>query len=314
MKKLYLLVAFIGSFIITQTAQANSVGLLVGLYNSVSNQLSIVSNTPPVDSKLAKSLNAALSTIQKSGGGTDLVSAVKGLGTVVTTVNRTSVSNALYLEVKATLLSCVAGYASIGHTYSNQVAGLFPSAARTSVLNGVSNLLATLSNISSMPNMATAVKALSGVSKQLTTIQKAVPGAQGAPAPAASVTATVVISGSPNFSFKAQQTVAQHTAGGNFLVNSLQTVVSGASGTLHSLAFGIYGLAPGANIVSGSDGEYSRAGTGTGAGAFSITSSSVHANWDPTHKLISGTFSFNLQEEGGSRTGSVTGSFSVYYP
>src|SRR5882757_9597573 len=136
MKKLLHIVAFVGAFIVTQTAQASG-GFLVGLYNSVSNQLSIVSNTPPVDSRLAKSLNAALSAIQKSGGGADLASAIKGLGSVVKIVNRTSVSNALQGDVHSTLVLCANQYVSAGNTFSNQVAGLFPSAGRTAALNAV---------------------------------------------------------------------------------------------------------------------------------------------------------------------------------
>ena len=313
MKKLFLLVAFIGAFIVNQTARANT-GFLVGLYNSVSNQLFIVSNTPPVDAKLAKSLNSALSSIQKSGGGADLASAIKGLGSVVKIVNRTSVSNALAGSVHATLVSCANQYVTSANTLSNQVAGLFPSTGRTAALNAVSNLLASVAAINANANITAALKALSGLSKQTTTIQKSVTAAQKAPAPAASVTAAINITGSPAFNFKSTQAVAGNTAGGNFFVNSLQTSGSGTGTTPHSFAFGIYGLVSGQNTVSGSDGEYTTGGL-SGSASFSITSSSLHLNWDPAHKFLSGTFSFNLLEEGGTgRTGTVSGNLSVYYP
>jgi hypothetical protein len=314
MKKLFLLVAFIGALLVNQTARANQGGFLVGLYNSVSNQLFIVSNTPPVDAKLAKSLNSALASIQKSGGGVDLPSAIKGLGSVVKIVNRTSVSNALSGDVHATLVSCANQYIGSAITFSNQVAGLFPSKGQTAALNAISNLLTTVASINANANITAALKALTGLSKQTATIQKSVTAAQKAPAPAASITAAINITGLPTFNFQSTQATAGNTAGGNFFVNSLQTSGSGAGTTLHSFAFGIYGLVSGQNTVSGSDGEYSRAGL-SGSISFAITSSSLHLNWDPTHKFLSGTFSFNLLEEGGTgRTGTVTGNLSLYYP
>jgi hypothetical protein len=313
MKKLLLIVAFIGALTVTQSAQAG-VQLLSGLYNSVSNQLFIVSNTAPVDKKLAKSLNAALAAIQKSGGGPDTASATKGLGSVVKIVNRTSVSNAVASSVHDTIVSIAGQYVGTANNFSNQLSTSFPSAAQTKALTGISNLLASVNGIGANPNLAAALKVLTGFTKQVLTIQKGVTAAQKAPAPASSVTATIVISGSPNFSFKAKQSVLQHTAGGNFLLNSSETTGSGTGTTLHSLAFGIYGLVSGANVVSGSDGEYSRVALNAGAGAFSVTTSSLQLNWDDAHKMVSGTFTLGLKEQGtGIRTGSVTGSFTLSY-
>jgi hypothetical protein len=312
MKKLLIVAATVGLFTLTQTARA-AVPLLSGLYNSVSNQLAIVSNTVPVDAKLAKSLTGALSAIQKSGGGTNAATAIKGLGSVVKIVNRTSVSNAVAASVNSTLVSIANQYVGTANTYSNQLSALFPSTARTSAYNGISNLIASVNGIITNNNITVALKALTGLSKQVTTIQKSVTAAQNAPSPSSSVTATILISGSPSFNFVASQSVLQHTTGGNFLLNSAETTGSGTGSTLHSLAFGIYGLVSGANNVSGSDGEYTRVSLGGAAGAFSITTSSLQLNWDDAHKLVSGTFSFGLQEQSGSRTGSISGSFTLYY-
>jgi len=312
MKKLLLLVAVIGILTVTQSAHAG-VQLLADLYNSVSNQLFIVNNTVPVDAKLAKSLNGALSAIQKSGGGPDVTSAIKGLASVVKIVNRTTVSNAVSGSVHSTLVSIANQYVGTANNLSNQVANLFPSTARTATLAGVSNLIASVNGINTNPDINAALKALTGLAKQVTAIQKNVTAAQKAPSPTASVTATISISGSSTFNYQALQSVLQHTSGGNFLLNSAETAGSGTGTMLHSLAFGIYGLVPGPNNVSGSDGEYSRVGL-SGSGAFSITTSSLQLNWDDAHKLVSGTFTFGLQEQGGgSRTGSVSGSFTLYY-
>jgi hypothetical protein len=311
MKKLFLVVAFIGALLITQSAHAG-VQLLSDLYNSVSNQLFIVNNTVPVDAKLAKSLNGALSAIQKSGGGPDAASAIKGLASVVKIVNRTSVSNAVAGSVHSTLVSIANQYLGTANTLSNQVANLFPSTARTATLTGVSNLIASVNGINTNPDINAALKALTGLAKQVTAIQKNVTAAQKAPSPSSSVTATIVISGSPNFNFNASQATLVNTAGGNFALNCAETAGSGTGTMLHSLAFGIYGLVSGPNNVSGSDGEYSRAGL-SGSGAFAVTTSSLQLNWDDAHKLVSGTFTFGLQEESGSRTGSISGSFTLHY-
>jgi hypothetical protein len=315
MKKLLLLIAFIGTSIITQTAHAGP-ALLAGLYNSVSNQLFTVSNTPPVDSKLAKSLNAALSTIQKSGGGADLAAAIKGLGSVVKIVNRTSVSNALQADLHVALGLCVDQYVGQANSYSNQVAGLFPSTARTSALDGISNLLVTLNNIKAMPDLAAAVKALSGVSKQIKSIQKSVTAAQSVPAPASGVTATINIVGTPAFKFNynsLQATAIQNS--GNFGINSGQTVVAGFNTALHNVVFSFNGLVPGANgPVAIVEGAYTKASSDPTAGAFPSTSGTVTATWDPAHKLVTGTFNMTLQEQSGTRTGTMSGSFSLYYP
>jgi len=312
MKKL-LVVAFIGVLTLTQTSRA-AVPLLSGLYNSVSNQLSIVSNTVPVDAKLAKSLTGALSAIQKSGGGTNAATAVKGLGSVVKIVNRTSVSNAVAASVNSTLVSIANQYVGTANTLSNQVANLFPSTAQTAVFNGTSNLIASVNSINSNPDINAALKALTGLAKQVTAIQKNVAAAQKVPSPAASLTATVVISGSPTFNFKAQGLTAQQFSSGNFGINAAQTVVAGFNTALHSIAFGFNGLTPGFNNVVISQGEYSKASSDPTAGAFPSMSGTVQVTWDPAHKLLSGNFACNVSEQGGSRTGSVTGTFSVFYP
>ena len=312
MRKLLFIAALLSAFTLTQTARSQ--GLLVGLYNSVSNQLSIVSNTVPVDTKLAKSLNGVLSTIQKSGGGATLPTAIKSLSAVITTVNRTSVSNALQGSMHSSLLLCVTQYVGNANVVSNQLAGLFPSTSKTLALNALSNLVTSIAILSTNANLSVAVKSLSGLSKQVTTVQKAVVKAQSVPAPAASVTASIVISGTPTFNFKSTTAVAQHTGGGNFLVNSAQTVIAGTASTLHSLAFGLYGLVQGPNTTTNSDGEYSRVSFGGAAGAYEIKSGTVQTTYDPTHKLISGSFVFNIQEQTTLKTGTVTGNFTCYYP
>src|SRR5437763_5033819 len=84
MKKLFLLLGFVGILIFSQNIQAQPI--LSGLYNSISNQLFIVSNSPPVDSKLAKSLNAALTAIQKGSGNTNLITSIKALSSTISII------------------------------------------------------------------------------------------------------------------------------------------------------------------------------------------------------------------------------------
>jgi hypothetical protein len=306
MKKLFLLIAFVGA-LITQPVRAAQ-PILVPLYNSVSNHLAIVSNTPPVDSKLAKSLNAALSAIQKGNNGTDLTSIFKGLAAAIKILDRTSLSNALQGDLHATVLSCVDAETESVNSFSNQVAVAdYPSTAKTTTLNDASNLVVTLANIGANSDNAAAVQALLGLSTQVKAMQKAATAALVAPTPF--VTATITITGSPTFNFKSQEWSALQTSPGNFSIDSIQKT----SAASQQVGFDFGGLVAGENTVSITQGGYTRATKTSPLVEFPSTSGTVQVNWDPTHNFLSGTFTFDVQELGGSRTGTVTGSFTVLY-
>ena len=306
MKKLFFLIVLVGVWITQSVRGAQP--LLVPLYNSVSNQLQIVSNSPPVDSKLAKSLNAALSALQKGNNGTDLTSIFKGLAAAIAILDRTSLSNTLYGDVHTTVLSCVDTYTGSISSFSNSVwVNDFPSAAKTTTLNDASNLVVTLGNIGAMSDNAVAVKDLLGLSNQVKAMQKAATAALAAPTSV--VTATVSITGSPTLNFKSQEQGALQNSPGNFTIESAQK----AGKVQLNVAFDFGGLVAGPNTVAITSGQFARMTGGPTAGTFPSTGGSVQVNWDPAHKFLSGTFTFNVQEQGGSRTGTVTGSFTVIY-
>jgi len=301
-----MLIAFIGVFM-TQAVRANQ-PLLVPLYNSVSNQLAIVSNTPPVDTKLAKSLNATLAALQKGNDGTDLTDITKALGAAIKIVDRTSLSNALQGDLNATMVSVVQVEIDSANSFSNQVAvGDYPSAARTTTLNLSSNLVVTLVNIGAMSDTDAAVKDLLGLTAQRKAIQKAALAALVAPTP--TVTATVTIAGLPTVNFKSQELSALEDSPGSFEIDSIQKTSAIAQG----VGFNFAGLVAGENNVSITQSGYTRNVKNSSVVEFNGTGGSVQVNWDPAHNFLSGTFTFNVQELGGSRTGTVTGSFTVIY-
>jgi hypothetical protein len=311
MKKLFLLAAFIGALIFTQTTQAQPI--LSGLYNSISNQLFIVSNTPPVDSKLAKSLTAALAAIHKSSGNTNLTASIKALSSATSIVNHTSVSNVLQGDLHAAIVLCVDQYVAVATAYSNQVVVLFPSTARTKALDTISNLQVTLADISANPDNAVAVKALSGISKKITAVKKAVAAAEKA-SPTPTVTATASITGLAAFNFQSQSVVGQQVAAGSFNIEASEAAGTGNNAGLYGIVLQFNGCVPGPNNVSVSVAEYRKLGIGSTAGDFLSTGGTVQVDWDPAHKALSGSFTFNVLEQGGSRTGTVTGNFLVFYP
>jgi hypothetical protein len=321
MKKLLFIAAFIGSLIVTPAVHA--VGVLVPLYNSISNQYYLATNTPPVDVKLAKSLNAALSAINKSGGGTNLATAIKALGSAAKVINRTSVSNVLYIDLQGAVAGCIDGFAGSANVYSNLLVTVFPSSQKISAQNAISNLLATLSLAGTTPNISVAVKYLGVAGKQLKSVQKAVTSAQGVPPPAASMTATISVSGASTVNFHTTNAVASQPVPGNFNVIAAQVATSGSGLNTHidnyTISWNMNGLVSGVNNISNPVGSYVRnSGSISGpdpiSGAFPISSGSVQATWDPANLTVYGSFSFNVAETSGAlRAGTVTGTFTLYY-
>jgi hypothetical protein len=307
MKKLLLFIGFIGNLIVTEPVRAAQ-PILVPLYNSVSNQLVIVSNTPPVDTKLAKSLKAALSALQKGNNGTDLTDIFKALSAAIKIVDRTSLSNALQGDLHATVLVCVGVYTDSVNSFSNQLAlTYYPSTARTTALNDASNIVVNLANIGAMPDNAAAVQALLGLSTPVKAMQKVALAALTAPTPTA--TATVTITGLPALNFKSQQVNVQENSPGNFSI----TAIEKSGGTLQELAFDFGGLVAGANNVAITQGGYARGTKTSPLVEFSGTDGTVQVNWDPPLNFLSGTFTLNVQEVGGTVTGTVTGTFIVTF-
>lgn len=307
MKKILPVLAIIFAALAPHTAEAQlTIPFFSDLRVELTNQIAIASSAPTVDTRLIKGLTSTLKTLDKNTN-TSLVLGTKTLGLLVKSLNRSSLSNVFNPGVQLVVDLYVSNYFSAQSDLSARLFSTFPGKARTSAQTAIDKLTAAINAADTNFDSAVAAKALLLAGKSLIRATKSVVKAEAAPAPNASVTATLTRSSGSAVNFESEFGGLQVISAGNFVVN-----VSQLEGTtLHVLFFGLSGLVEGANTVDLSSGTYTI--TSLDEGAYNSTGGSAQVNWDSSNKSVFGTFSFNVQEQDGPRTGTVSGQLTLYY-
>ena len=263
--------------------------------SEITNQLTIASNTVPVDKKLITSLKSALSKLNKPGTAS-LVGDTKLLSTLAPAFNKTSLSNSFYLLFNGAADNYLALLLANAGSSSTALGATYPSSSRTAAQKKLEALFASLVNAGNALDLKTITRLLSSASTALVITDKLIDKAEGVAAPASSTraTMTVTVSGSrpSTSSFKSLLVGAQSTTPGTFLI----IANGGASGAI-SLVFS--GLHSGVNDVSLTGGL---GGVANGAvavryfpspaAAADASSGSAQVTWNPATRTIYGTFSF----------------------
>lgn len=278
--------------------------------SEVTNQLTIASNTLPLNKTLIGQLKATLKVIDKNTTNT-LAPGVKTLGLVTKGLNKTSISNIFDAELQNVVDIYFDILKSNGSSLSNRLVATYPSGPHTSALNNLNQMIAALNSADTNFNTTLASKSLALALKKFVVTEKLTIKAEAAPAPLATVNATITISGSKT-SFKSTLAVAASIVNGIVFINAVQGSTSGTK----SLSFGLTGLVAGANtlpIASGGANQYTYvnfSGVGAYTGhSFDSTGSTATVNYNPATKSLSGSFTFNASEQDGIRTAAITGTF-----
>jgi hypothetical protein len=283
---------------------------------ALTNQLTIASNTAPVNKKLITSLNAALKLVDASGK-TNLANDAKLLAALIPALSKTSVSNVFNPLLDTALDNYLKVLITAAQSASNSLALAYPSAQYKSADKSLATLLATLTKADGTLDLVAASKLISQAVGQLSSAETLIAKAVKVALPPAGVTATVTGASS----WKYTSTVAVATAvgyGGSSVVNSTQPLLKSPYGQ-RGITLVMYGIKSGANTLTvgtGSGGtcqiiisEAYLSGTAIG---YNSKSGTIQVTYNPTSKALVGSFTAVLVNEDDSKKQiNVTGTFSA---
>ena len=304
----------------------------VAVRAEIAAQLTVASNTVPVNKKLIASLKKSLAVLDKPGV-TNLVNDTKVL-TLLTPLTKTSLSNTFNPLLNNSLNDYLALFFSAAANSSNNLAGTFPSGVHTAAGNKLIALYDQLLNADNLSDLIAASKQLAAAAKTLGVVNALVDKAENAPAPRAQYTATVTgaLFGTFNFTPKpAAGFAALHsTVANNLIMNGLNASTSGSGlGTklsVRELYIAIPNLTDGTTTYEVGTGQNSsgkvfvlyhssRSGPGgiDGADAYTAVSGSLTVTVNKAAHTAFGTFSFAApgQDNPAATASTSNGSFSV---
>jgi hypothetical protein len=273
-------------------------------------QITLVTNTLPLDKKLQGALKSALAQIDKPGT-PSLANDLKILGAVVPAINKTSAANVFHASLDGAVNNYLESVYDLADASKTKLAPAYPSKANDSAQKSLDALYATLLSAHSSVDMGAATKLIVKALSQWTATEKLIVSALKVPAPPNGVTANVT--GASKWSFKSTQAVA---VGGypsnNVTVNSVQAILKSPYG-MRSITFSMYGLHEGANTlsVSSSDCIITEVYYGGSAKAFGGSSGTIQVNYNSTTKTVAGTFNLTLHDQDNPGVITATGGFSA---
>jgi hypothetical protein len=268
----------------------------------ITNQLTIASNAPTFDKKLATSLRKSLTLIDKPGK-TSVANDLKVLGLVAKTLNRTSVSNEFDAEFNAAITAYFNDLNAASESSADRLDTTYPGRLREAAAKALQKVLDGLEDGAALSDLVSRAKLLSKVAAAIVRADLAIARAEDAPAPPARIVAQVT--GSLRTSIKTQG--AGIVAGDSLIINGAQT--SGT--TLHQINFVCLAVPEGTSTVNLNGGNVNvvkfpgvAINYGNGTGTATVTRNNVN-------RTAFGTFTFTATGVSGT-TGNitVTGEFS----
>lgn len=297
----------------------------VALRAEIVTQLTLASNTVPVDKKLIASLKKSLAVIDKPGV-TNLVNDTKVL-TLLTPLTKTSLSNTFNPLLNNSLQDFLNVFFAAAANSSNNLAGTFPSGLHTAAGNKLGTFYAQLLNADNLADLIAAAKQLAAAAKTLGVVNALVVKAESVPAPPSF--ADVHVSGAISQGFNTKGKLSgvsgtHYPTTSNFLIiaaayvppvgqrlltlglydipegNSTQTV---GGGGVDAIYFFTAGLPP-----HNSNGSYTaKLSDHKGSGTITI-------NRNSTTKTLTATFNFNAPDDDDTNhVAIVTGDLVFHY-
>jgi hypothetical protein len=315
MKQLGYLIAML---VLLGTLTSNATPLLPYLdpvRTAITNELTIQSNTLPLDKKLITKLNAALKLIDRPGA-TNLLKDAKLLAALVPPLTKSSVSNVFAPLLDQAVDNYLAVLLSAAEGASNSLTVAFPSGVHRSADKALLALSTIMSNAQYTADLLAAAKLVSKGVAKLNQVNVLVTKSLHVAAPPAGVTATV--KGAESWSYRSTGAVATPVINGYSLVNSGQALLRLPFGQ-RTVTLGISGINSGANTLavgSGSGGVCQILVTeifmnGTGA-SYTSQSGTIQVTYNPSTKALVGTFTAVMaKDKDSSKQITITGSFSA---
>ncbi len=308
----YLFITFV-LFAAATHSHAAELPYLSNLRSEITNQLTIASNAIPVNKPLITKLKASLKTVDKNTTNT-LAAGVKTLAVLAPSLNKTTLSNIFDGPLQTVVDIYTTEYLNAHSNLVAQLATAYPSKKQEAALKLLDKLAAAVSAANTNFNSNLAVKALTLASKNLVASSKAVTTAKNVPVPPSKVLATAPKTWAP--SFKSIVAIAVPFPNNFFVINANGTSGTGFGTKIASLTVQLGTLVPGSNnvIIEANSSLYAVAKLGGENQAFNSTGGTAQANWNPATKTISGSFSFNVIQDGTSNTTVIKGTFVTSYP
>lgn len=312
MKRFLTLIALSAAAFLQPAHAATLQPYLDPVRSEITNQLTIASNTVPVDKKLITSLKSALSKLNKPGTAS-LVGDTKLLSTLAPAFNKTSLSNNFYLLFNGAADNYLALLLANAGSSSNALGATYPSGSRTAAQKKLDALFVSLVNAGNALDLKTITKLLSSASTALVITDKLIDKAESVPPPPSSCTARVT--GAVTHSFKDTQVGVSSYGGGNFFVICQQVITRPFGQRIITLGFS--GLVEGNNTLSfagpGADADYVYSQLPLSGESFRAQTGTVQVNYNSAAKILSGTFTFTGEGQENPASATVTGSFVFRY-
>jgi hypothetical protein len=327
--------------LLTVTARADDLPFFSALRGEIVNQLTIASNTLPLDKKLVAALNTNLKLIGRTKA--TLVNGSAALGVLAKNLGRTSLSNT-FLPILADARTAYADALDAEtDALESRLADTIPGKAQAAAQVALNKLQAAIDDSRTNASFTLALKSLSKAAKAVAAAQKAVTKAESAPPGAGFLSATITESNQGVTTFQPARSELANAAeydpfsgefdiivsdgrnlGGGQLQGRVLTFIANLPGAgsytlnLTNVAdsFAIYERVVGRNVNSGNPdidfyeqyATVNQFNTPLGGGALTLT-------LDLEAKIVWGEFTFTatgLNHEGANEpnlTVSITGSF-----
>jgi hypothetical protein len=294
----------------------------------ITNQQAIVSNTVPIDKKLATTLRVSLSKMFNAGP-SDPVKAASALASVASKLGKSSLSNVFGPVLETANDNFLGSLTEGAEGLSDRLAAVFPSRTRTSAEKKLNQVWQQIASGQAEANVVAAAKLIGKALKAIAVTEKLVAKAEDAPLPPAQFTATITGAVLGNFNFTPAPAEALANENGDLLAilavnvklsgSGLNTITTRTLQLFMPIADGthVYDIADlGTNVVVLVYRVAQRSnGSPTASEAYHGATGTVTVTMNTAARTAIGTFSFVGPAEGDSGTtaSSADGTFSVVW-
>jgi uncharacterized protein (UPF0218 family) len=196
------------AFLVANSARGDDLPFFSSLREEISSQLTIATNTLPVDKKLAAVLRSSLKIVDKTKP--TLIAGSGALGTLAKSLGKTSLSNTFLPIVVDTRQTYLEVIDSEKTALEGRLAETIPGKAKSSAQTAIDKLAAAIEAVETNASLTLSLKSLSTAAKALATADKKVAKAETAKPGADFLTATITESNQAGTIFKpAKKTILE---------------------------------------------------------------------------------------------------------
>lgn len=187
------------TLLFTNPSRGDDLPFFSSLRQEITIQLTLASNTPPLNKKLINGLQANLKLIDRTKP--TLLTGGSSLGTLAKSLSKTSLSNTflpILIDTRAAYIDAMETEIS---ALMDQLADTIPGKARSAAQTAIGKVLAVIENVKTNASLAGSLGSLKKAATALVAAEKAVVKAETAPPGPNFLTATVTESNQGTFTF-----------------------------------------------------------------------------------------------------------------